>query len=229
MQNLGKYAVSHHHNIICRPDLYDQTLRWDGPQPVRRVDPTCIPLKAPDADAAASSSSSSSSDRVLDLKRMPDEECPIAAAAANITNADLKPAPFVPDLPPLVREIEEFESRESVGSSATSGSGGSGAGVGVGSAASASASGNSVSGSGSGSAGKRPNSHYVHNLYAYPLSVDFGSFSKTRNVAVRVQLRLDDEGVGSGLGGGSAGTGAGASKSRVISTVRSTPSVIWHF
>jgi hypothetical protein len=49
--------------------------------------------------------------------------------------------------------------------------------------------------------------------------VDFGSFSKTRNVAVRVQLRLDDEGVGSGLSGGSAGAGAGASKSRVISTV----------
>ena len=162
---------------------------------------------------------------------MPDEECPIAAAAANITNADLKPAPFVPDLPPLVREIEEFESRESGGGgggSNTSGSGSSGAGVGVGSAASVSASGSSSSGSSSGSAGKRPNSHYVHNLYAYPLSVDFGSFSKTRNVAVRVQLRLDDEGVGSSLGSGSAGVGAGASKSRVISTVQNTSAVIWN-
>ena len=133
---------------------------------------------------------------------MPDEECPIAAAAANITNADLKPAPFVPDLPPLVREIEEFEGRDN-GSNASGG--GNGAGVGVGCASSVSATvsssggANGSSASANGGAGKRPHSHYVHNLYAYPLSVDFGSFSKTRNVAVRVQLRLDDEGVGNSL------------------------------
>jgi hypothetical protein len=39
----------------------------------------------------------------------------------------------------------------------------------------------------------RPHCHYVHNLYAYPLKLSLGSFSKHRNIAVKVQLRLDDE------------------------------------